>query len=211
MGPHFFKCGKFERPVNNRRDDKASMGPHFFKCGKKNQLGSQPLSLPRFNGAALFQVRKKFAVCRLFVCRLLLQWGRTFSSAEKCLLARSSTRVNRASMGPHFFKCGKPKWRNKGGRGRPALQWGRTFSSAEKTSAAFCLCLRDRLQWGRTFSSAEKFIEQNEKIIQGIASMGPHFFKCGKTACLDCLLGLIAWLQWGRTFSSAEKCPDSRR
>ena len=59
MGPHSFKCGKL--PNDIRRSGfsvRASMGPHSFKCGKRG-------------------ISKN-----LFRTRMLLQWGRTLSSAE---------------------------------------------------------------------------------------------------------------------------------
>ena len=39
--------------------------------------------------------------------KIVLQWGRTFSSAERASLPATFMGVSRASMGPHFFKCGK--------------------------------------------------------------------------------------------------------
>ena len=60
MGPHFFKCGKNKMMTNNISDwIAASMGPHFFKCGKIRS-GSSCEPRPQ-----------------------RLQWGRTFSSAER--------------------------------------------------------------------------------------------------------------------------------
>ena len=59
MGPHFFKCGKSRQEGGDEREIHASMGPHFFKCGKaakeREETGTQNE----------------------------LQWGRTFSSAER--------------------------------------------------------------------------------------------------------------------------------
>ena len=59
------------------------MGPHFFKCGKSKSSESKVFARRRFNGAALFQVRK--GVIPFFVHFMTVF----------------------ASMGPHFFKCGK--------------------------------------------------------------------------------------------------------
>ena len=59
------------------------MGPHFFKCGKAKLNSHSAQNPARFNGAALFQVRKV------------------------PLLRRLCFRLATASMGPHFFKCGK--------------------------------------------------------------------------------------------------------
>ena len=59
MGPHFFKCGKLAVLDAHIAAVKASMGPHFFKCGKKKADKIMELAAGG------------------------LQWGRTFSSAEK--------------------------------------------------------------------------------------------------------------------------------
>ena len=84
----------------------------------------------------------------------MLQWGRTFSSADK--------------------------------PGRPAaaaakilLQWGRTFSSADNATKLVATKLVATLQWGRTFSSADNWGNFPDGTIRPVASMGPHFFKCG--------------------------------
>ena len=137
-----------------------------------------------FNGAALFQVRKAdtqdwhcFAGCGL-------QWGRTFSSAESTSAAETSCqafsgfngaalfqvrKVNyseqaivacrQASMGPHFFKCGKLARTSMRTAGKDLLQWGRTFSSAERWITRRRMDYSQTLQWGRTFSSAERSSE----------------------------------------------------
>ena len=133
MGPHFFKCGKsvnnptFDRPVTvtlqwgrtfssaestPARNLKpllvsASMGPHFFKCGKGDSLESAGNGAISFNGAALFQVRKGRPVSASITYPVTLQWGRTFSSAESNIAPHGENIAEQASMGPHFFKCGK--------------------------------------------------------------------------------------------------------
>ena len=85
MGPHFFKCGKCRLGGTDvRRDVRASMGPHFFKCGKRFLTTSTNANgVVRFNGAALFQVRKgHYRDVGNGIAGARLQWGRTFSSAE---------------------------------------------------------------------------------------------------------------------------------
>ena len=90
-----------------------------------------------FNGAALFQVRKRFGLFRGGALAYWLQWGRTFSSAETSQTTRplqsatplqwgrtfssAETKIGcpsqapaaRASMGPHFFKCGNSSMQTK--------------------------------------------------------------------------------------------------
>ena len=60
----------------------------------------------RFNGAALFQVRKSFGEKETPAGGLLLQWGRTLSSAEVLGVGKGTDKKIWASMGPHSFKCG---------------------------------------------------------------------------------------------------------
>ena len=110
--------------------EEASMGPHSFKCGSENRLQMNKPNYRRFNGAALFQVRKFGVLPSIIRMWTTLQWGRTLSSAEvETNLPRvrtgaglqwgrtlSSAEVSRnsavmkpltsASMGPHSFKCG---------------------------------------------------------------------------------------------------------
>ena len=133
MGPHFFKCGNVHmKKWSHRRKRAASMGPHFFKCGNEFKEKNLQADDDSFNGAALFQVRKLETVRQRIMMRFFqLQWGRTFSSAETAVPRGSQWIDWRASMGPHFFKCGNssispPVFKRVG-----SLQWGRTFSSAE--------------------------------------------------------------------------------
>ena len=132
MGPHFFKCGKVELPATEfLRRIEASMGPHFFKCGKFPYRRIQPLIQKCFNGAALFQVRKaevanpSNAVNSRFNGAALFQVRKGANSAMHNFMREI------ASMGPHFFKCGKLERHPKIPRNDKELQWGRTFSSAE--------------------------------------------------------------------------------
>ena len=107
MGPHFFKCGKMPKADQQRHRVYASMGPHFFKCGKIPQIAARFFAILGFNGAALFQVRKNGDDLTAKINAIELQWGRTFSSAEKEERKDNDYKDGRASMGPHFFKCGK--------------------------------------------------------------------------------------------------------
>ena len=85
-GAALFQVRKGERDDGHRRRlRRASMGPHFFKCGKccRPIIGAKN-SIPGFNGAALFQVRKVDEHYGLLGRVIdMLQWGRTFSSAER--------------------------------------------------------------------------------------------------------------------------------
>ena len=157
-----------------------------------------------------------------------------------------------ASMGPHFFKCGNYPHSRPRCNTWLALQWGRTFSSAEIRGDRNKIVNTLRLQWGRTFSSAEIAVSCGVPLIglelqwgrtfssaeigeipyyadwTNVASMGPHFFKCGnrgfcgrRRPANQASMGPHFFkcgnsnqptkqptnqrrLQWGRTFSSAE-------
>ena len=142
-------------PAGNMLGFHASMGPHSFKCGKLRRPRRISAIGTRFNGAALFQVRKADRRS-LYMRRLVgLQWGRTLSSAE-----RWQPRLPPSSV--------------------TSLQWGRTLSSAERTSAPDDKRNPPTLQWGRTLSSAERSKIAPGRCGNGFASMGPHSFKCGK-------------------------------
>ena len=109
-----------------------------------------------------------------------------------------------ASMGPHSFKCGNERKPCFGGVLCPWLQWGRTLSSAETRARCSTISSKPSLQWGRTLSSAETVLFPADRLPLGIASMGPHSFKCGNSAKPFHRLQLPCGLQWGRTLSSAE-------
>ena len=132
MGPHFFKCGKQCSKVSGKVKFSSSMGPHFFKCGKEHGLEKQT----RWHSS--------------------LQWGRTFSSAER------SVGLTRMALPPLFFN-------------------GAALFQVRKVGAPLLARLRVIfLQWGRTFSSAESRSKRSKRRRLGRSSMGPHFFKCGK-------------------------------
>ena len=164
----------------------SSMGPHFFKCGKRKSKPLCSLGLLVFNGAALFQVRKAqihdilgvesfssmgphFFKCGkkpppiLSACmHACLQWGRTFSSAERGDDAAWDLIQD-------------------------ALQWGRTFSSAERNPPVFLVSEAPLM----VFNGAALFQVRKEKERRNSgrwtysSSMGPHFFKCGKASGLS--------------------------
>ena len=134
----------------------------------------------------------------------MLQWGRTFSSAEshfKCSGMDDWTRgFNGAALfqvrkdfrhdctlmeskcfnGAALFQVRKANQRQTQPMIVGKLQWGRTFSSAESADTVPTGVEKLMLQWGRTFSSAERWPSAIGIRTKNIASMGPHFFKCGK-------------------------------
>ena len=208
MGPHFFKCGKCPRPQPlHPRPRRLQWGRTFSSAESRQSAVRQPLRekalqwgrtfssaespfsesndisiLSRFNGAALFQVRKVFQADLPFSAQSLLQWGRTFSSAESSKLANSPTRQN------------------------AKLQWGRTFSSAESEywESHFRRTI-PRLQWGRTFSSAESNPLHRFVALALTSFNGAALFQVRKETKKAPPQMRRGWLQWGRTFSSAER------
>ena len=162
-----------------------------------------------FNGAALFQVRKVIEELVFPNDPELLQWGRTFSSAERLQApsapsapsslqwgrtfssAESKHGAGRCELSSGFngaalFQVRKGRFACWRGTLAPVLQWGRTFSSAESAIRIARFGRFRSLQWGRTFSSAER----------------------------KCIMYATSWLeklQWGRTFSSAESWPLSHQ
>ena len=160
MGPHFFKCGNGGRRQSPAQTRQASMGPHFFKCGNCAGQSSACFGHGSFNGAALFQVRKQPAKGSPAGHGDTLQWGRTFSSAEtKCDPIEERLEYG-GFNGAALFQVRKLGPPIIVAFGSGLLQWGRTFSSAETTHSG--------LRAGRV----------------ALASMGPHFFKCGNACFL---------------------------
>ena len=106
------------------------MGPQSFNCGNDCQHPA-PTNRPlyRFNGAAVFQLRKPLAMF-----------------ANQGFFA--------ASMGPQSFNCGNASMRTTWPAPRE-LQWGRSLSTAETVAHRRRYNARAVLQWGRSLSTAE--------------------------------------------------------
>ena len=207
MGPHFFKCGKILSRRSSTASDacfngaalfqvrkeeteyrsavrkrQASMGPHFFKCGKSLRQRAERHWKCKLQWGRTFSSAESYAGrWKTVVKWTTLQWGRTFSSAER----RYSSRIERITQplqwGRTFSSAERP-WRGFSSSCNVKLQWGRTFSSAEREEPRAIRERRTKLQWGRTFSSAESFWIVVNYAAGNPASMGPHFFKCGKTS-----------------------------
>ena len=181
------------------------MGPHFFKCGKFAVGVSADARRGLFNGAALFQVRKADNYGERCNQPYNLQWGRTFSSAERRASRRRLLEGELSSMGPHFFKCGKCFTFTEIDQPLTTLQWGRTFSSAERCDPNKKKKDYDYSSMGPHFFKCGKRGGRRYRALDRASSMGPHFFKCGKSRANGSAAPAPARLQWGRTFSSAER------
>ena len=147
------------------------MGPHFFKCGKPSTKQTEEDGLQRFNGAALFQVRKDELFGDFGFGFFQLQWGRTFSSAESGKSTRPATACARG------------------------LQWGRTFSSAERSTSVEARDWPCPLQWGRTFSSAERQLDTLSGEWRGKCFNGAALFQVRKA--IPCNLLKDSWFYGG--------------
>ena len=132
------------------------MGPHFFKCGKNSPALAGRSKLGRFNGAALFQVRKNQQY------RFFPHGKPNFNGAALFQVRKNRVMVRRSKTSLCFNGA--------------AL-----FQVRKKTKGNIMREYTLSLQWGRTFSSAEKRGDRRHCFRIAKASMGPHFFKCGKT------------------------------
>ena len=145
-------------PTCSPRPTTRFNGAALFQVRKEDPREARPARPTRFNGAALFQVRKDSHFALPVQHHNPLQWGRTFSSAESNTNQQQEDEFYSASMGPHFFKCGKKRAQ---ARTRARL---RGFNGAA------------------LFQVRKVGLDRRRRRPYHQASMGPHFFKCGKPA-----------------------------
>ena len=156
------------------------MGPHFFKCGKLFDFESKQLRLRFFNGAALFQVRKVGDSEWTVAKEISLQWGRTFSSAERIQRASEHLLRRRSSMGPHFFKCGKRGFDRANKQSKESSMGPHFFKCGKPPQPFFPHPHIPVFNGAALFQVRKAFIAGECKRNGKPSSMGPHFFKCGK-------------------------------
>ena len=155
-GRTFSSAERQKKRQQAAKKSRASMGPHFFKCGKRSRTKVIIMSKISFNGAALFQVRKGQLSSLTALFTALLQWGRTFSSAESSDVKTAMKTKLSGFNGAALFqvrKVGECKLNN-------------TMKTSFNGAALFQVRKGGRNLGGR--------------VIKRRASMGPHFFKCGK-------------------------------
>ena len=157
-------------------------GAALFQVRKKDCGVCGGCQAECFNGAALFQVRKTQVDENTAGKFVELQWGRTFSSAEKPPTLVGFQKSLIASMGPHFFKCGKNCAR---------IQHG----------------LTDGASMGPHFFKCGKVGGWQINRLAVGASMGPHFFKCGKRLAVGKSIGVGGWASMGPHFFKCGKSP----
>ena len=123
----------------------------------------------------------------------MLQWGRTLSSAERRHPSAARCVGEKASMGPHSFKCGKEMTSTSTVPMCPRLQWGRTLSSAESSRAAHRQTASDEASMGpHSFKCGKQIVSGALTLAPADASMGPHSFKCGKLNFLSVFVGSLS-------------------
>ena len=119
--PHYpIGCGKLQwgRTLSSAEREAASHlhvrlearfnGAALFQVRKASKAYPPQAQVQQgFNGAALFQVRKVLGASSDAHGFGPLQWGRTLSSAERAEASLLRDPRYIASMGPHSFKCGK--------------------------------------------------------------------------------------------------------
>ena len=132
------------------------MGPHFFKCGKSCDSGKWRSARPCFNGAALFQVRKGEPIGAFEFHPLGFNGAALFQVRKDTERIEKSHGKRNASMGPHFFKCGKRRgFEHVSACARRASMGPHFFKCGKDSQSAAKDWFGTLLQWGRTFSSAE--------------------------------------------------------
>ena len=208
MGPQSCDCGNIWTDSQTR----ASMGPQSCDCGNNTKQPSTSTSLPSFNGAAVFRLRK------------LTGWtferdpdGDRFNGAAVLRLRKPPNAHQiidtdqRASMGPQSFDCGNSL---------KASQTHVWFDACFNGAAVFRLRKQQNasalpdltivLQWGRSLSTAETRHARILSVPRRCASMGPQSFDCGNDRASYSRRSATAMLQWGRSLSTAET-PTLRR
>ncbi len=181
------------------------MGPHSFKCGKINNDALEQEINGRFNGAALFQVRKE-DLSKFFLLRSFGFNGAALFQVRKAPepTAKRADEAT-ASMGPHSFKCGKQGWLLDRDEYVAALQWGRTLSSAERSFEK-----RRSAPEEISFNGAALFQVRKAQLAlrpptdSRTRFNGAALFQVRKVRGLQKLSHSPKPLQWGRTLSSAE-------
>ena len=82
------------------------MGPHSFKCGSIVTISLEQHQPFRFNGAALFQVRKSALETKLIGTIMGFNGAALFQVRKFGWVGGKRWVAKIASMGPHSFKCG---------------------------------------------------------------------------------------------------------
>ena len=181
MGPHFFKCGNVRSLYSAIKTPRCFNGAALFQVRKHFQNIASDASDASFNGAALFQVRKHPVQALDHLCGILASMGPHFFKCGNNWVNADFFYGLQASMGPHFFKCGNKRLAVGLAKTRSRFNGAALFQVRKPSPVDDMITAEEKLQWGRTFSSAETRMRRTAEVAEKLASMGPHFFKCGNS------------------------------
>ena len=154
MGPHSFKCGSTNQKLTDQKTDCASMGPHSFKCGSKVSLSHRHLSISASMGPHSFKCgssERRPGVDSRFTCFN----GAALFQVRKLPLYFHNSEKNWGFNGAALFQVRKS-----------GISLAGIFMKAGFNGAALF--------------QVRKYLRRNKSAtIIGLASMGPHSFKCG--------------------------------
>ena len=137
-------------------------GRTFSSAERPAAQAGHERNLGRFNGAALFQVRKgEVWQAHAVSQKASFNGAALFQVRKEPTIFHSPGRRGRFN-GAALFQVRKVPPSGLPRRFSKRLQWGRTFSSAESEEWRQCSPTGLGLQWGRTFSSAERITSQSQ-------------------------------------------------
>ena len=226
MGPRFRKRGNAPNIPRLQRRSPASMGPRFGSAETPARPACPQAPVPRFNGAALSEARKRaprpekalpgpsFVGAALWkrgnplfewFCNfdLIASMGPRFRKRGNIDVAARSISTGSCFNGAALSEARKPENQTMT-YPETLLQWGRAFGSAETRAHAQEPRRRHRASMGPRFRKRGNLGFGSGTALDPIASMGPRFRKRGNSPWCWRWVCMTFWLQWGRAFGSAE-------
>ena len=206
MWPQSFNCGNLSRPAERRGSvSHASMWPQSFNCGNLCWNSKTPAPLTGFNVAAVFQLRKSFEKLPLHIEIVLLQCGRSLSTAEIADIAEGITeglcRFNVAAV----FQLRKSASFCHVQRGPVyASMWPQSFNCGNVAGGRFILNVYNSFNVAAVFQLRKWTCQTPLLALTAPASMWPQSFNCGNSLTGVLILLTTIPLQCGRSLSTAE-------
>ena len=163
----------------------ASMGPRSFNRGNAASLVVMSRDHESFNGAAVFQPRKRSDLRPLRRYGLRASMGpRSFNrgnlSRHRLRVCNAATRT--ASMGPRSFNRGNNAVPGGPDPAATMLQWGRGLSTAETSSGhRWAMSPINRFNGAAVFQPRKPCRIKSRRHELRAASMGPRSFNRGNT------------------------------
>ena len=202
MGPQSFDCGKAQTFRRKSALAWLQWGRSLSTAERLVQVVVVVDAKFRFNGAAVFRLRKGAQQKEVWKCNGCFNGAAvfrlrkastpaTFRLPMRCFNGAAVFRLRKdqrqrggrgreglASMGPQSFDCGKNNYES---RPTPAggLQWGRSLSTAESGRPRLSRFARHGFNGAAVFRLRKgpcKHLGENTRL----ASMGPQSFDCGK-------------------------------